>query len=101
MGGILPHGTLSSNGQEQVTDSIFIPPITNFIRFKYRSITLLPGWTVQTKSLGNWKSNSGTANPITYRTLDVGLYASNVYITISFQTTDTNGGNCEWQAYHN
>lgn len=25
MGGILPHGTLSSNGQEQVTDSIFIP----------------------------------------------------------------------------
>ncbi|MBB6271254.1 hypothetical protein HDF26_001681 [Pedobacter cryoconitis] len=100
MGGTLPHGTLSSDGQEQVSDSVFIPPITNFIRLKYRSVAF-PGWTVQTKSLGNWKSNSGTANPITFRTLDVGLYASNVYITVTFQTTDTNGGTCYWQAYHN
>jgi len=101
MGGTLPSGNLSSNGQEQVGDSFWAPPITNFVRFTFRSVAPLPGWTVQTKSLGSWKSNSGTANPIYYKTLDVGLYASNVQVSVTFQTTDSNGGTCHWQAMHN
>jgi len=94
MGGTLPHGILSSDGQEQVTASVFLPPITNFIRFRYESVAPSPPFTVQTKSLGNWKSGSATANPITYTIVDVGLYASNVYVTLTFQkwlATDLSG----------
>lgn len=101
MGGTLPSGNISTDGQEQRSATFWAPPITNFVRFTYRSLAaLLPGVTVQTKSLGSWKSASGTANPVTYKTLDVGLYASNVQVTVTYQTTDSNGGACQWQAMH-
>lgn len=100
MGGTLPHGTISTDGQEEGGTSFFAPPITSFVRFKYRSTSVAVPWTVKTKSLGTWKSNSGTSSFVVYRTLDVPIVASNVTVTVTFQTWDTNGGLCTWQAMH-
>lgn len=100
MGGTLPSGSISTVGQEQRGTTFFAPPITNFVRFRYQSVAPLPGWTVQTYSFGQWKSGSGTANPLAYKTIDVDIAASNVNVDITFQTTDTNGGTVYWQAMH-
>jgi|GEM_PF-4515632 len=99
-GGTLPSGTLSSDDQTQVGTTFFAPSITSFVRFRYRSVAPLPGWTVQTRALGGWNPKSATANPITFTTLDVPIDASNITVNITFQTTDTNGGTCTWQAMH-
>jgi len=100
-GGTLPHGTLSSDDQTQVGTTFFAPPITGFVRFKYESSAAVkPQWTVQTKALGGWISRSGGATPFAYATLDVPIDASNITVNITFQTTDSYGGSCVWQAMH-
>ncbi|WP_158795525.1 hypothetical protein [Pedobacter sp. L105] len=100
-GGTLPHGTLSANDQYQVGTTFFAPPITSFVRFRYESSAALrPQWTVQTKALGDWVSRSGGSTPVAYATLDVPIDASNITVNITFQTSDSNGGSCIWQAMH-
>lgn len=98
MGGTLPSGNLSSDGQEEVSGAFWAIPIVSFVRFTYVAVAPLPGWIVRTRSLGNYMSNSGTGAVGITRTLDVGLYASNTQVHVYFATTDTNGGTCHWQA---
>lgn len=59
-GGTLPSGNLSSDDQTEVSDAFWAPPITSFVRFTYTAVAPTPGWTVKTRSLGNYKSASGT-----------------------------------------
>lgn len=101
MGGTLPHGTLSSDGQEQVGTTFFAPYITSFVRFRYRSIAApFPPFTVQTRALGGWNPKTSVANLVTYTTVDVPIDASNYTVQIRFQTADSNGGLVNWQAMH-
>ncbi|MGY0034570.1 hypothetical protein [Pedobacter sp. NJ-S-72] len=101
-GGTLPSGNLSSDGQEQVSGAFWALPIVSFVRFTvYPSGAASPNVIVMTKSLGNFMSKTTTIPfTATTRTVDVGIYASNTQVHVYFQTTDSNGGSCHWQAMH-
>jgi hypothetical protein len=100
-GGTLPSGTLSSDGQEQVSDVFWAPPIVSFVRFTvYPSGAAGPNVILMTKSLGNIMSKTTVPFTLLTRTADVGIYASNTQVRVYFQTTDSNGGSCHWQAMH-
>lgn len=100
-GGTLPSGTLSSDYQEEVSDTFWAPPITAFVRFTFLSSgATTPNVIFKTRSLGNYKTSTAVASPFVWRTRDVDLYASNTQVHVYFQTTDNNGGSCHWQAMH-
>ncbi|WP_367868295.1 hypothetical protein [Pedobacter sp. WC2423] len=100
-GGTLPSGNLSSDYQEQVSDAFWAPPIVSFVRFTvYPSGAATPNVVVRTRSLGNYMTKTTIPFTATTRTVDVGLYASNTQVHVYFQTTDSNGGSCHWQAMH-
>lgn len=99
--GTLPSGNLCSDDQTQVGTAFWAPPITSFVRFTaYGGAAITPYVTVQTRSLGNYKTVAGFVPILTYRTFDVDIYPSNVSVSIYFQTSDTNGGCVHWQAMH-
>lgn len=100
-GGTLPSGNLSSDGQEQVSDAFWALPIVSFVRFTvYPSGAVGPNVVLMTKSLGNYMSKNTVPFTSITRTVDVGIYASNTQVSVYFQTTDSNGGSCHWQAMH-
>lgn len=99
-GGTLPSGNLTSDGQEQVSDAFWAPPIVSFVRFTvYGSGATLPNVIVQTKSSGTYKTKNGFVSA-TGRIFDVDLYTSNCQVHVYFRTTDSNGGSCHWQSMH-
>lgn len=95
----MPSGQLSSNGQEQVGDAFFAPYAATNVNFQCKGGgALTPVYTCRTKALGGWKSKSAVGNPISWTSIDVGLDASNISVSITFQTTDSNGGKANWKA---
>lgn len=99
-GGTLPSGNLSSDDQTQVSDAFWAIPIVSFVRFTCYGGTISPNVIVQTRSLGNYMSKNGFVPSLSYRAFDVNIYASNTQVHVYYQTTDTNGGSCHWQAMH-
>lgn len=95
----MPSGTLSPNGQEQVGTGFFAPYYTAKVRFSCRGNgAISPFFTCRTKALGDWKSKTQIGNSITFTDIDVNLDASNINVSITFQTTDSNGALCNWKA---
>jgi hypothetical protein len=95
----MPSGQLSSNGQEQVGDSFFAPYAATNVNFQCKGGGApTPFYTCRTKALGGWKSKTVVGNPVSWTSIDVGLDASNISVSITFQTTDSNGGKANWKA---
>jgi len=94
-----PSGTLQSNGQEEVGTSFFAPYGTSMVRFScIANAAPTPVFTCQTKALGGWNSKTGLGHLGGVTVIDVPIDASNYNVSIKFQTTDSNGGKCSWQA---
>ncbi|MEJ5092093.1 hypothetical protein GEO21_18850 [Sphingobacterium faecium] len=92
-------GTLSRNGQEQVGTSFFAPYGAKFIRFTcLANAAPTPAFICRTRALGNWKSTTSIGITGVLKIIDVALGASNYNVSITFQTTDSNGGSCSWVA---
>lgn len=97
----LPSGTLTSNGQEQVGTGFFAPIYTAKVRFTCRGhAALTPAFTCRTRALGDWKSKTVIGSSLFTTDVDVNLDASNYNVSITFQTTDSNGGTANWQAMY-
>lgn len=95
----MPSGQLSSNGQEQVGDSFFAPYAATNVNFQCKGGGApAPVYICRTKALGGWKSKSVIGHPTAWTPIDVGLDASNISVSITFQTTDSNGGKANWKA---
>lgn len=78
MGGTLPSGNLSSDGQEEVSTAFWALPIVSFVRFTvYPSGAIGPNVILRTRSLGNYMTKTTIPFTATMRTVDVGIYASN------------------------
>jgi hypothetical protein len=99
-GGTLPSGNLSADDQTQVSDAFWAIPIVSFVRFTCYGGTITPNVIVQTRSSGSYMVKNGFVPSLSYRTFDVDLYTSNCQVHVYFQTTDSNGGSCHWQAMH-
>src|SRR5690606_35392747 len=95
----MPDGTLSPNGQEQVGTAFFAPIYTSQVRFSCRGGgAIAPFFICRTRVLGGWRSKTQVGNSITFTDVDVSLDASNINVSITFQTTDSNGALCNWKA---
>ncbi|MGO1242771.1 MAG: hypothetical protein ACTMH4_01715 [Sphingobacterium sp.] len=95
----MPSGTLTSNGQEQVGTGFFAPYGAMKVRFSCKANAApVPIYTCRTRALGDWKSKTETGSLFTWTDIDVNLDASNYNVSITFQTTDSNGGVCNWKA---
>ncbi|MET3115612.1 hypothetical protein AAKU52_003363 [Pedobacter sp. CG_S7] len=94
-----PSGSLSSNGQEQVGTTFFAPSNTSFVRFNCRTAaTPLPVYQCQTRALGVWITKTATGSLFTTTVIDVNIDASNYNVNVTFKTSDSNGGSCDWVA---
>lgn len=94
----LPSGYLSSNGQETVGDGFFAPFGAQKVRFVCKANAApVAVYTCRTHSFGITKIGSATGSSFVNTTIDVVLAAGNVNASVDFQTSDPNGGVCNWQ----
>lgn len=95
----LPWGSLDTNGQEERTETVFIPYGARFIRFNYISNSLVSAAVLcRVRALGGWVGSTGVTFGY-YGSTDINLDASNTYVTISFRTWDSYGARCTWSAH--
>ncbi len=96
----LPSGTLRTSGQEEASAEFLAPQEMSGVSFFCRAnVAMSCFFTCKTYSLGNWQSDTKIGSSLTNTTIDVPLTASNVYASVYFSTTDSNGGTAVYSGY--
>lgn len=95
------YGSIVTNGNEEGTDA-FIPTIDKtYVLFTCRTNAApIPVYTCKTYIFGGWNSKIKAGTLFTNTEIQVPLAASGSSLAASlyFQTTDSNGGSCNWVA---
>ncbi len=90
-------GTITTSGQEVGYDGGWAPIGPSKVTFNCISFgAILPLYNVTTKTLGATQTGGGVGVIGSNTIFDVGIYATNTSLTVSFRTSDSNGGRCVW-----
>lgn len=91
--GNIPSGSISTSGQEESGDSFFAPSSISSVDCNcFANVAPAAVHIVKTYSFGVTKVSSRVSNG----NVNVSLAASNITCSISYQTSDSNGGKCSW-----
>lgn len=93
----MPSGTIFTNGQKWGSDGGWVPIGAKKANYSCRSnAALTPVYNVKLKNFGNERVGGGIGALGVISTFSLSLFASNTSFEVSFATTDSNGGSCNW-----
>lgn len=93
-------GTITTSGQEIGYGGGFAPLGTKEVTFNCIFFgAILPFYNLTTKAQGEVRTGGGTGLIGKNSVFTVMTVASNTSLTVSFQTSDSNGGKCVWNCH--
>jgi hypothetical protein len=93
----MPSGTIFTNGQRWGSAGGWAPIGAKKANYSCRSnAALTPVYNIKLKNFGNERVGGGIGALGVISTFSLSLFASNTSFEVSFATTDSNGGSCNW-----